>query len=267
MHAAKRFRTLLLMLAIVAIWFAILVWFDKASECQVAGSGWQSKQGCGFLKFLFDWQTLIGGTFALVAALTGWIAINRQILQVDIQEKERIRAKREAARATLPLGLVAISEYAEHCAQQLALMLPKARGEGLPENVIWEGPKLPKAALKELKILVATLPPPDGSAFSILISLLQIQTSRLRSIRPSPLPNRVHVVVRYNILQYILDCAVIFARATALLGYARGLTENVCNAQPGRAEIVSALGQMGALDELPDMMERINGQYPPCEEG
>jgi hypothetical protein len=241
MDATRRLRTLGFLLALIATWFVVLVWFQSSVDCKVTAADWP-KDDCRLTKFLFDWQQLLGGGFALVAAVIGWFAINRQIRQFDAQEQERVRAKRAAARAALPLALAAIAEYAEECAQRLALLLLSASQEGLPEGTTWHGPELPTEALLDIRTLVETLPSRDGSAFADLLSKIQIQASRLRSIRPSRLPNRVGVVVRSNIEQYIVDCAEIFARGAAMLRYARGLVDEVPLHVPTQEEIRSALG-------------------------
>ena len=249
------------LLGLVAVWFVILVWYQAAIDCKVTAAEWP-KDGCFFTKFVFDWQQLIGGGFALIAAAIGWFAINRQIRQSDIQEQERIRAKRAAARAALPLALAAIGEYAEDCAERLALLLPNIDQEALPEDAEWRGPRLPTEALLDIRTLVETLPSKEGAAFAELLSKIQIQASRLRSIRPSRLPNRVGIVVRSNIEQYIIDCAEIFARSGSLFRYGRGLVDEVPIDTPTQDEILSALVQIGSLDELDRIRDRVQRYYP-----
>lgn len=260
MDVARRLRTLGILFGLLAVWFVILFWYHAAVDCKVTAGEWP-KAGCNFIKFIFDWQQLIGSAFALIAAAIGWLAINRQIRQVDAQELERIRAKRSAARAALPLALAAIGEYSEECAQRLALLLPNVDHEGLPENTEWRGPKLPTEALLDIRTLVETLPSREGAAFAELLSKIQIQASRLRSIRPSRLPNRVGVVVRSNIEQYIIDSAEIFARSGAMFRYGRGLVEEVSVDPPTQADIQSALVQMGSLDTLIGISERVERSY------
>ncbi|KXF76554.1 hypothetical protein ATN84_10855 [Paramesorhizobium deserti] len=67
--------------------------------------------------WIYHYQTLITGIFAIGAALIGASAINGQIQSAERQERERRDARHAAARATLPLALSAITQYAVGCSR------------------------------------------------------------------------------------------------------------------------------------------------------
>jgi hypothetical protein len=260
MDVARKVRILILLLAAWVAGMLLLVWFQASVDCQVAATEWP-KQGCRLTKFLFDWQQLIGALFTLLAAGFAWMAIDRQVKQADRLEQGRTGAKRAGARAALPSALDAICDYAEECAQNLALMIPRDGQEGLPRETEWQGPPPPTGALLDVRTLIETLPLRDGSAFATLLANIQVQSSRLSSMRPSRLPNHVHVIVRSNLEQGVVDCADIYARSEAFFPYARGESENVPHDPPTREDIESALRKMGSLDALSRIDERLDRYF------
>jgi hypothetical protein len=260
MDATRRFRNLGLMLGALAGWFVLLLWFQASVDCKVVATEWP-KEACHLTKFIFDWQQLLAGLVALIAAGVGWLAIDRQVKQADRLEQERMGAKRAGARAALPAALDAICDYARECAESLALMFPSSGDEGLPQGTRWEGRRLPMEMFLDIRALIETLPLRDGASFAELLSKIQVQSSRLNSIQPSRLPNRVGVIVRSNLEQYIVDSADIYARSEAFFPYARGESEDVPHQSPTRDNILSALRRMGSMDSLPRIEERVDRYY------
>lgn len=189
----------------------------------------------GTFRWLEDYQTLIAGLAALLAAR--WSvraillqikkddrAVRAQMMQVERIEKERKAAKHTAVRATLPLSLSALCNYAQTCGFHLHSLLQSCQDEVLPSSAqVPEFPPLPDGAIATIKELIEFSHPPLVRTLSQLSAKLQIQSSRLRGLKRD-------LGVKTNINQLwletcTLDAIEIYARCSALFDYARFHTE------------------------------------------
>ena len=75
--------------------------------------------------WLYDWQTLVAGTFALFAGRFVWL----QIRQAEKFHRDEINRHHNAARAVLPLALSAIGELCQSIVENIANQI-----EGFGEN-------------------------------------------------------------------------------------------------------------------------------------
>ncbi len=176
--------------------------------------------------WLYNWQTLISGTLALIAARYAGILINKQIkLSEALPEIERKR-KFLAARCLMPINLTEISNYCEVVAKKLA---QKHNSVLLKSIYLSEyGPeiKFPHEAVVQFsKVIELSVNICLNSTLAKIISELQVLTSRISEIRRSdvrPLgdsPSNVEI--------YTIQAAKIGALASNLYVYCRQETELV----------------------------------------
>lgn len=223
-------------LAYLFVLFAVaclmLGWVTAAAECPGKPEEWPRE--CSLLKFIFDWQQLLGSFVAIGAAAIGWHAINRQIVQADEHERERHRRRLAGSRAVLPLALSGVSTYATRCCISLLPLYIQSREHAeiqMPEGG-WSAPELPASAILELRSLVEASPPAVANAVAMLLTELQVQASRIESLQIDIL-NEHSVVTRNDIEQFIVDTIEVQALTNELFAYGRGEQEAVLASENG----------------------------------
>ena len=247
----------------LAMWLAI-GWMVASGQCvpNPASASWPVTTRCTLLKFFYDWQNVLAGFFAIFAACIGAFVINRQIRQADEQERERIRSRHSAARAMLPLALSSLVEYTQECADRLRALYDRRKGETIPENELplFKPPNVPTSAVVDLRAMIESSGSHEGRALAIVLSRVQVQASRLRSLTQKQSPASVTVVTASQVEQYIVDTAEIFARASSWFGFARGDDEQPPFGEPTIETMFNA--QQGlSLFDFDRVRERIERQY------
>jgi hypothetical protein len=202
-----------------------------------------------FVAWLKDWQTLVAGLLAIGAAFIGGRYIMVQVREAQRQENDRLARAYAGARASMPLALSAVSEYAMGCGRLLRPLLAQAKDETIPHQEI-AFPPLPVEVIAAFQRIVETATEPKVSeVFARFLGALQVQAARLRSMEPnlSPTaPSSVHVFSA-ELEERILDAAVIWARAAALFEFARGKSDEPPLEFKG-ADRLTALHLMGFYD-------------------
>ena len=84
----------------------------------------------GVGNWLYCWQTLIAGTFALVGAYFTVRKIREQIRQSDRQRQDEIARRHNAARLTLPLALAAVGDLLQETVDEIAYELEQLGPHG-----------------------------------------------------------------------------------------------------------------------------------------
>ena len=190
------------------------------------------------------WQTLIAGGLAIIAALIGGAYVSRQTTRMHQLAAEERRREFGAARAALPLTLSTLSDYADHCVTALREILAQANGEAIPQNVSRQTiPTIPPGVVNDLVGLARHGNESLYRAIAVILIELQVQASRMRSLWRD-LERDGLVVTVSNVEDYIIHTAEVYARATALFGFARGESENVPN-HLTYEQIRSALNLLG----------------------
>ncbi len=105
--------------------------------------------------FTNQWQTLISGGLAILAALIGAGFVYYQTRQVRLFELDRLGRRHVAARSTLPLVLSSIMEYARTIGRDLRRLYLAAPGNHIQREALiaWEILPVPQgetAALAEV---------------------------------------------------------------------------------------------------------------------
>jgi hypothetical protein len=177
-----------------------------------------------------QWETLLTGVCALVAAWLTVIHLNRQIRQTeDLAERSR-QQRAKAARAMLPLALSQLTEYSRSCITALYALRHYFQTDGSPVRSSGDLPGLtlppiPDDVLLLLKECVAVMDDDPAETIVELISRLQIQRTRLVDyISRLQATAGIRGITSGHIDQGIRDAAEIYARASSLFPFARGIT-------------------------------------------
>ncbi|MBO9713099.1 hypothetical protein [Sphingomonas sp.] len=175
-----------------------------------------------FVAWLDQWQTLISGLLAIIAAIVGAILLRKQIVQADAHEHSRLRRRLTAIRATLPLTLSGLGQFVRDIICQLA----QARRALVPGHIGalrtgFNPPQLPNHLVDALReILEATDDKSIVELISEICCEIQVLNSRIMSltdqVQMSNLSN-----VGETVDQYIIQAARVHALIEALFDFAR----------------------------------------------
>ncbi|MDW9544267.1 hypothetical protein GOA55_18985 [Sinorhizobium meliloti] len=221
----------------------------------------------GRFKWLYDYQTLITGCAAVLAATWSVRAVRDQIKSSDAAvqkqidyaariEKDRIEAKRDAARVTLPLALSGICDYAESSGRHFEALRKKSIAGRLPRgHALPEFPALPDNAISAIKETVEFVDIQDRRVFAHLVRRIQVQSARIRGLADETRMSRG--IARANIESYLVDCILIYAQASDLFDFARAETENV-PLELSNDALSSAFAVLGIYDD--DVRARLREQ-------
>ncbi|MCW2361602.1 MULTISPECIES: hypothetical protein [Sphingobium] len=138
-----------------------------------------------FRAALYDWQTLITGVLAVVAAIFSIRQVRQQIDQTAQLEVERRARSFSAARARMPAALDKLSGYCEEIGNLMITIWPNA---GIRRPLYFSSeitiPKAPESVINDLASLIETT---DNEAFAAflatLISKIQLIDARMRDSR------------------------------------------------------------------------------------
>lgn len=232
--AARRFTVPIVLFAGLAFW-AFLALADRGD--------WWRKGGP-----IDQWQTLIGGGFAIFAALLGGAFVLAQIHVAKMQEAERLERRHAAARALAPMALSGLMEYARGCGRALRRVYLATRAEAVREAEMqgFELPAVPTASIDLLVQLIEAAPSEIGEAIADLLAELQVQDGRLRSTKADVLDpqNAMRSVMKIALDDFIIDAASIYARCEGMLDYSRR-ESTLVSGQPKVVDLLRALTLMG----------------------
>ena len=179
-----------------------------------------------FASWLYDWQQMIAGMLALIAAGVSVLYLRKQISQADRHEKERWHRRSEAARALLPHTLNEIAEYAKLLADALKdyyrlAIKPREDHQRLTIKV----PAPPPELLATLEKLVEVSDKPIVQEIvADIISEIQVLYARAMGLNEhaaNPAGNLP------NLYGYMVQAAVIHAQGSSLFPYARHETDQI----------------------------------------
>lgn len=213
------------------------------------------------------WQTLIAGALAIGAAFIGGAFVNGQVRLARQQEDERLRRRHAATRATMPLTLSGLMEYARLCGRALRVLHLSTRGESIRAAQIedFEVPPVPADKITALAEIIEVGRPDVGKAIAKLLSELQVQDGRLRSAKADILDphNPLRSLPKITLEDYILDVADLYARCEGMLDYAREESEDV-SGEPSAIDLKRALRLMNfheqTFDRLKATVDRRHGE-------
>jgi hypothetical protein len=174
--------------------------------------------------WLHQWQTLVGGLLAIVAAWLGVSMIKRQIGQADKHEQERNRRRLAAARVVFPLTLSSLCGYATNSAHYVLAILATRRGNSIPRDTSYslQGPSLPDDAIQGLMAMAEAADEEVSAIIWRIADRIQVQYARLSEVHSAMGGQRPgSVITADNLEVYLIDAARIYALATSLFSFAR----------------------------------------------
>jgi hypothetical protein len=215
-----------------------------------------------------QWETLVTGVGAVVAAYFTVRSLRQQIHQTRELADDQRRRRARAARATLPLALSQLTQYATSCIKELCDLRPCFQADGSVDRVqgeqrfaAWKLPHLPENILSSLQECIEFVDDEAAQAIVELIRHLQLQTSRLTDyISRFQLNDGVQLLIRANIDQAMWDAAEVHARTSTLFPFSRGyptgsftVTRNrICEA----LRLARCFDDDHEIDELADKWQR-----------
>jgi hypothetical protein len=133
-----------------------------------------------------QWETLLTGLGAVVAAFFTVVKLRQQIDQTQKLANDQRRRRARSARAALPLALSQLAEYATSCIVEMHDLrlffqpdgsIDRSRGEEI--FAAWTLPPLAENILSVLKECIESVEDEPAQAIVELIRHLQIQRARL----------------------------------------------------------------------------------------
>lgn len=196
---------------------------SRATEmyCRVPANWMSDSSLC-----LFEWQTLASGILAIVAALVGSVLLYRQINQADRLEKKRAERRFAAIRATLPLVLKEICDFARRMLDELVRAREVRPDVSVgPVSEDYDPPEIALHLVSSLQeIIEATDSPWVVDWICEIIREIQILSSRSRSLQDAT-DMRYNSSVPSNIDEYIVQAARLHVITSNLYPFARGETD------------------------------------------
>jgi hypothetical protein len=192
-----------------------------------------------------EWDTMIVGVTAVVAAFFAIRETKRQIAQVDEHRRDDLERENYAARAVLPVALSRLSNYAKACVVQLlaAIDLPPA---DLPTHE-FSFPEIPNDIIPVIRDCVRFADGGKRRELADLLRKLQIQHARLAEFSDH---DPGHLRLRINVIEYCVDSIGLFGRASALFDYGRREADSAVQPLQGVAMVCGAIhGMQDDLDK------------------
>jgi hypothetical protein len=189
---------------------------------------------------IYDWQTLLAGTLALIGALLTVLAIVRQIRSAHDDANSQIRATKEdtdrqigwtvrleaerrrrderAAKAVLPLAISPLIQYALDC---LSLLSEASEGDDEAEFGDHRIPIIPTNVITPLREVARHADETVSKQVETVLSKLQVQHARLTGqLARKPLDGKRRLS-RYELSGLVWDAADLYAQIARLFSYAR----------------------------------------------
>jgi hypothetical protein len=190
------------------------------------------------------WFTTYKDVLGVLVAAVGIPILLFQITQGASQERERLRRRRIAATATLPLTLSTLSGYPQGMMSALGPIQYWAAHRQAGADSVFDAPAVPAGAIFSVEQMIEAAPT-DAVARSLaaIVSDIQVLSSRtngLRSGNASELRAQCSMVDDNVIL-----AAKIYARIGRLFDYARTYSDEP---DPPIARVRSALNLAGLRD-------------------
>lgn len=215
---------------------------------------------------LKEYQDLIAGLVALVAAGFTILVINRQIMQAERLAEDNRRRRGYAARSMMPSALSSMSNYAQQCAKiPLHVIENSTVDEGLLiAQPVANRPPVPLIPAGELSVLRDCIECADEAIqmqIADLISQLQIQNSRLRGLYSEIDDDKEHALTRHYVEELVIDALELYARSSMLFDYARRKTEDG-SGEPKLEQMYNAAILFSIRDHVfPEIHKTLNRRY------
>jgi len=204
----------------------------------------------GFWQVAKDWQGLEGGVFAVVAAVLGGLFIWRQTLTNKRIETDRLTRQLRARRATLPLTLSVLLDWADECGAVLLRAYQQAEAHAKISTVSLERlPGLPTDAAPTLERFVEAANDDGAAAVANLLRDIQVFWARMLGAGFVDGAKDARSVYAEDLRSHLIGISTIAARVASLFDYSRRRAE-VTPADPSWTQVRTALNLMGADKDI-----------------
>ncbi|WP_157573097.1 hypothetical protein [Novosphingobium sp. AAP83] len=181
-----------------------------------------------FSQCLFEWQTLVGGILAILAAVIGTLLLHSQIRQSERHETERRGRKFLAARATLPLALSEITGFSRTMIVEL-ISLHNQLTHPSSMAPVFEPPTIPNGLIAALQAFIeATFDTALVDCVCELINEIQVLVARTESLQRE----EQLLGVTQNIEEYVVQSARLHVIAGSLFPFSRGRESSIPSTVP-----------------------------------
>jgi hypothetical protein len=201
-------------------------------------------------EFLKDWQSLLAGGLAIIAALIGAAMIQKQLDQSDQHHRSMLARQADADRAMLPFALHEMQPYLEQCGSILLDLWDQLAGSVLPHTFTMHAvPAPPQESIETFRSVIASSADENlREALADIVTALQIQSARLLSVHRQSTTRGSLIVSALNISTYAVDAAELLAKVGEFYAFARREIHSA-PPPPSVERYYSALRQLG-FDEL-----------------
>lgn len=141
-----------------------------------------------FIGGLKEWQTLVAGVFALIAAgiaaIIAWKQLNHQREESERLQRRRVRA----CKAILPVDLDSFIDYLHECYKITATIRMNLSAGG-HDAVNWDElktPRLPDRIMTNMQVLIEYLDEHNASILSEVLGVYQVQHTRFSGGSDNP---------------------------------------------------------------------------------
>ncbi len=200
-----------LTLGVPLLVFGRSLWFDHSVH--------------NFVRLVNEGQAIITGVIAIQAAAVAGYFVNRQIVETRLIEQEKINRRFRAVKASLPIILGAIGDYAKECSLALEPVYHSSSQIIQRSHKSLNLPVFPVEIIKEISEIIEYGPDNIIAIFESLIRSIQIHLSRIASTERALAGRSQTLVLRQNILNHMVDIAEIDARKNVWFSFARGSNE------------------------------------------
>ncbi|MEQ1543201.1 MAG: hypothetical protein ABL926_13220 [Novosphingobium sp.] len=167
---------------------------------------------------LFEWQTLVGGLLAILAAGAGSFLLYSRIKQSERHELERRGRKFAASRATLPLALSEVTLFARRMVTWLENHRAYLSSAALAANPV-DPPSIGDDLIRNLQEFIeATYNTVAVDHISEIIREIQVLSSRAESL----ILDSSMIGMTFSVDEYVVQAARLHVITGHLFGFARG---------------------------------------------
>lgn len=196
--------------------------------------------------FIYQFQSLISGLLAIVAAIAGGFFVLNQTSQQERRDAEARTLTHRAVRTLLPHILSDVIAYSEECMAILDYLRRCADEDGVIKRGV-NPPSLPttlSAITGQLYQVLREGPEQSADYCAALQVALQIQFAQLEMHYDAAVGPRSYLISDiHNITSVAMLTAAIYARSEKLYDFARGKTDDA-PAPLLNSDVISAFSKM-----------------------
>ena len=217
-------------------------------------------------KWIYDFQTLLTGVAAVLAALWTIWQVRKQINQTNENRQDTIRRQNVSARAGMPKALSEICAYARESVDHVyeVFRLWSQNHAGRPFQPTHACPEYPQDAFDKIQRVIESADAKDAKILCEFISLAQVQNIRMSKILDNL--NGTQNGPRFNMRElnfygHLYDALGIYKFAERMFEYARIQRDDIGEICTG-VEASNSLRMMLNVvnEELYGLVER---RWPP----